>query len=114
MPDPVSRYYTSIRLKLHYLDWGNAGAPPLILLHGGRDHAHNWDGVARALRDEYHVIAPDLRGHGDSEWSPDASYSLVSHVHDLAELIDQLGLAPLPVVAHSFGGMVTMRYAGLY
>ena len=112
--EPVSRFYTSVRLRLHYLDWGNEGAPPLILLHGGRDHAHNWDWVARALRDDYHIIAPDLRGHGDSAWSPDASYSLVAHAQDLAELIDQLGIAPLPIVAHSLGGIVTMRYAALY
>lgn len=111
---PVSRFYTSVRLRLHYLDWGNEGAPPLILLHGGRDHAHNWDWVARALRDDYRIIAPDLRGHGDSDWSPDASYSLVAHAQDLAELIDQLGIAPLSIVAHSLGGIVTMRYAALY
>jgi pimeloyl-ACP methyl ester carboxylesterase len=111
---PVSRFYNSVRLRLHYLDWGNESAPPLLLVHGGRDHAHNWDWVARALKDDYHVIAPDLRGHGDSEWSQDASYSLTAHTYDLAGLIHQLDLAPLPIIGHSFGGSIAMRYAALY
>ena len=47
------------------------------MLHGGRDHCRNWDWTAAALRDEWHIIAPDLRGHGDSQWSPDGSYTMV-------------------------------------
>ena len=114
LSEPVSRVYTSVKLDLHYLEWGDEGSPPLILMHGGRDHARSWDWVARQLRDDYHIIAPDLRGHGDSEWSPDASYSVVAHTYDLAEMIHQLGLAPMPIVAHSFGGIVAMRYAAIY
>ena len=45
---PTSHYYYSQRLKLHYVDWGNTAAPPLLLIHGGRDHARNWDWVALA------------------------------------------------------------------
>src|ERR1700758_5657853 len=71
---PTSRIYFSQRLRLHYVDWGNPAAPPLILLHGGRDHCRNWDWVAAACRDDYHVIAPDLRGHGDSAWSASRHY----------------------------------------
>ena len=71
MPDhdelgPSSSFYISQRLRLHFVDWGGEAKPPLFLVHGGRDHARSWDWVARALRDEDHVIAPDLRGHGDS------------------------------------------------
>src|SRR6516164_886165 len=73
---PTSRIYFSQRLRLHYVDWGNPGAPPVILLHGCRDHCRNWDWVATALRRDWHVLAPDLRGHGDSQWSPDGSYTL--------------------------------------
>jgi hypothetical protein len=47
---PTSRVYFSQRLRLHYVDWGNPGAPPLLLVHGGRDHCRNWDWVAQALR----------------------------------------------------------------
>ena len=65
---PTSRFYYSQGLRLHYVDWGNPEAPPLLLVHGGRDHCRNWDWVARELSRDYHVIAPDLRGHGDSQW----------------------------------------------
>ena len=63
---PTSQSFISQRLRLNYVDWGNPGAPPLILVHGGRDHCRNWDWVAADLRRDYHIIAPDLRGHGDS------------------------------------------------
>src|SRR5258706_15243912 len=66
MPSPTSHTYISQRLRLHYLDWGNPDAPPLVLVHGGRDHARSWDWVVERLRDRWHIIAPDLRGHGDS------------------------------------------------
>jgi len=73
---PTSRVYFSQRLRLHYVDWGNGGKPPLILLHGGQDHCRNWDWVAEELRADYHIIAPDLRGHGDSAWSPSGDQAL--------------------------------------
>lgn len=111
---PTSHSYFSQRLRLHYLDWGNEDAPPLLLLHGNRDHAHNWDWVARRLRHDYHVIAPDMRGHGDSQWSTGSSYSPSEYVYDIAQLIHQQHLAPLRIVAHSLGGIVASRYAGVY
>ena len=114
MPDSTSHTYFSQRLRLHYLDWGNATAPPLLLLHGNRDHAHNWDWVARRLQDRYHVIAPDLRGHGDSQWSLGSMYSPSELVYDVAQLVHQQHLAPVRIVAHSLGGIVSMRYAGTY
>ncbi len=112
--EPTSRRYVSQRLKLHYADWGNASAPPLVLMHGGRDHCRSLDWVARALQPDYHVIAPDLRGHGDSDWSPDGEYSMQGFVYDLAQLIHQLKLSPVTIVAHSLGGNIAIRYAGLY
>ena len=111
---PTSRIYFSQRLRLHYVDWGNPGAPPLLLVHGGRDHCRNWDWVAQALRHDWHVLAPDLRGHGDSQWSPDGSYSLAAYIYDLAQLIHQQDLAPVTIVSHSLGGMITLRYTGIY
>ena len=66
IPGPTSHSYFSQRLRLHYVDWGNADAPPLLLVHGGRDHCRNWDWLAEALREEWHIIAPDLRGHAHS------------------------------------------------
>ena len=111
---PASHSYFSQRLRLHYVDWGNEQAPPLLLVHGNRDHCRNWDWVAEALRDRYHIIAPDLRGHGDSQWMVGGNYGLVDYVYDIAQLIHQRGLAPLRVVGHSLGGHVTLQYAGVY
>lgn len=111
---PTSHSFVSQRLKLRYVDWGNPSAPPLILLHGGRDHSRSWDWAAEALRAKWHVIAPDLRGHGDSEWSPDGDYGTLANLYDLAQLIHQQGLAPVTIVAHSFGGNIALRYAGTY
>lgn len=111
---PTSHRYFSQRLRLHYVDWGNPGAPPLILVHGGRDHCRNWDWIAMALRDRWHVIAPDLRGHGDSQWSAEGSYRMDSYVYDLAQLVHQLKLAPVTLIAHSLGGNIAIRYSGIY
>ena len=111
---PTTNSFISQRLKLNYADWGNPDAPPLLLIHGGRDHCRSWDWVAEELRDDWHIIAPDLRGHGDSAWSPDGNYEMSAFVYDLAQLVHQLNLAPVTIVAHSMGGSIATRYTGLY
>jgi pimeloyl-ACP methyl ester carboxylesterase len=111
---PVSSYYVSQRLKLHFVDWGNEGAPPLVLVHGGRDHARSWDWVARALRSGYRVIAPDLRGHGDSAWALGGHYTISEYVLDVAQLIETLDLSPVTLVGHSLGGAVSIHYTAIY
>lgn len=111
---PTSHSFISQRLRLHYVDWGNPEAPPLILQHGGRDHCRSWDWVAQELRKDWHVIAPDLRGHGDSAWSPDGDYSSHAFVYDFAQLVHTLGYDQVSIVGHSLGGNVTTRFAGLY
>jgi len=105
---------SSQRLKLHYVDWGNTSRPPLLLLHGGRDHARNWDWVAQALREDYHIIAPDLRGHGDSQWAVGGSYATADYVLDVAQLLDALQLFPITIIGHSLGGAVALKYTGTY
>lgn len=112
--EPVSHTYRSQGLDLHYVDWGNDGAPVVVLVHGGHDHARSWDDVARALRDEWHVVAVDLRGHGDSDWSTDGAYMPPFMVADIALLTDALGDAPVSIVAHSLGGALSLRYAGIF
>jgi pimeloyl-ACP methyl ester carboxylesterase len=111
---PITNSFISQRLRLNYVDWGNADAPPLLLIHGGRDHARSWDWVAEELRHDWHIIAPDLRGHGDSAWSPDGNYEMSAFVYDIAQLIHQLNLAPVTIVSHSMGGNIAIRYTGLY
>jgi pimeloyl-ACP methyl ester carboxylesterase len=111
---PTSHSFISSRLRLHYADWGNPDAPPLILQHGGRDHCRSWDWVAQELRKDWHVIAPDLRGHGDSAWSPDGDYSMFAYTYDFAQLVHALGYDRVSVIAHSLGGNIATRYTGLY
>lgn len=111
---PASHSYISQRLRLHYVEWGNPDAPTLLLIHGGRDHCRSWDWTAQALERDWRIIAPDLAGHGDSAWRPDGDYSIFSFVYDLAQLVHLLKLAPVTIVAHSLGGNVALRYAGLY
>ncbi|TAL04064.1 MAG: alpha/beta hydrolase, partial [Rhodospirillaceae bacterium] len=111
---PTSHVYFSQRLRLHYVDWGNHDAPPLLLIHGGRDHCRNWDWVAQALRDDFHIIAPDLRGHGDSSWAIGGNYALIDYVYDIAQLVRQRTMAPLSIMGHSLGGYISLLYSGLY
>jgi pimeloyl-ACP methyl ester carboxylesterase len=114
MTEPTSRFYTSHGLHLHYADWGNAGAPPLLLVHGGLDHCRSMDGLALKLRDRFHIVAPDLRGHGDSAWAPGSSYPMMDWVYDIHVLVKQLNWSDITIVAHSMGGMITFCYSGTF
>lgn len=114
-PEPARRGFTSQGLALSYVEWGDPQAPLAILVHGSRDHARSWDWTAQALLEQgWRVVAPDLRGHGDSQWSPDSAYLASYQVMDLADLIDTLGVARFVLVGHSFGGTVCARYAAMY
>jgi len=109
-----SKFIDSQRLRLHYRDWGNVDAPPLLLVHGGFDHCRSWDWAAELLCKEYRVITPDLRGHGDSDWASGNAYSMADYVYDMAELIEQLDMAPVSIIGHSLGGAITLKYAGAF
>ena len=98
-------------LRFHYLTWGDPGNPPLLLLHGGGQTAHTWQRVANRLRDRYHVIAPDARGHGDSEWSPDGVYDPFGMHEDVAALVGALGLRDFVLGGMSMGGFAALGYA---
>lgn len=117
-PGLTSQTFISQRLRLNYVDWAkgcdNSDKPPLVLVHGGRDHARSWDWTAQALSENYHVVAMDHRGHGESDWVSDGNYSAGDMVYDLAQLIHQLGRGPVRIVAHSMGGNVALRYAGMF
>lgn len=112
--EPISHFFYSHRLKLQFWDWGSEGRPSLILVHGGLDHARNWDWVARELCADYHVYALDLRGHGNSQHAPGASYTLAEHVLDLAALIDIIGDEKICLIGHSLGGAIVLAYAGIF
>jgi lipase len=100
-------------VKLHVHEWGDAGAPPLVCLHGVTGHGARF----RQLAEErwaatFRVVAPDLRGHGTSEWEPPWSFS--THVDDLVETIDALGIAQADWLGHSFGGRLVLELAAVH
>ena len=70
----------------------NEAAPPLILVHGGLDHCRNWDWMAARLRQDWHVIAPDLLGHGESA-KPRGDYSLGAYASGVRDLLLALGFS---------------------
>lgn len=114
MAEATRRSYASRGLALSYLEWGAADAPPLVLLHGGLEHAQAWDHLAPALARKWRVIAPDMRGHGESDWAPGGDYAILDHVSDLAALFGTLGIGSALLVGHSLGGAVAAAFAALY
>jgi len=101
---PEDRYLDINGLRLHYLDWGNYGLQPMLLLHGFLSHAHAWDDFALNFRSRFHVIALDQRGHGESEWSREAAYTLDDYFVDIARFVEALNLRKLILIGHSMGG----------
>jgi pimeloyl-ACP methyl ester carboxylesterase len=99
---PIDRYLVVNGLRLHLLDWGGEGRPPLLLLHGFTGHAHAWDTLSIALQPHFHVYALDQRGHGESD--PAEVYNPVAAFDDIAGVIAQLGLTSLVLVGLSMGG----------
>ena len=114
--EPVSHFFYSDRLKLQLWDYGQDGKPPLILVHGGMDHARSWDRIARAFSADYHVYAYDLRGHGNSQWdpSPTPSYGYQQHAADVNALAETLDLSDFVLIGHSMGGMIGSIYCATY
>lgn len=111
--EPVQHFFESQRLRLAYWDWGNPDAPPLVLVHGGLDHARQWDHVAAAFRDRFHVVAMDMRGHGDSAWSIGGQYGLPDMALDIVRMIETAG-GPATVIAHSYGAQASIIAAAAY
>jgi 3-oxoadipate enol-lactonase len=91
-------------VRLAYRAWGAAGAPPLVLLHGLGEGAADWDGVAPAFARHYRVYAPELRGHGRSDWP--GAYSVELMREDVLGFLDALGLERVDLIGHSMGGLV--------
>jgi pimeloyl-ACP methyl ester carboxylesterase len=97
--------------RFHVLDWGPLEGPTLALLHGGHQSAHSWDLVSLSLADRFRVIAPDQRGHGDSEWARDCEYSNMEMARDFIAIIENTGVEKPIAVGHSMGGRNTLLAA---
>src|SRR5262245_45738415 len=89
---PADRFITVNGLRIHYLEWGSADRQPLIMLHGIGRVAHTFDHIAPHFASRYHVLAVDMRGHGDSDWDPKGAYLVEDYVKDIEGLAAQLNL----------------------
>ena len=115
LPDlalPSTHHVLLGRMRFHYLDWGTAGRPPVVFLHGGGLNAHTWDLVCASLKREWHCLALDQRGHGESEWSPEMDYATESHAGDLDAFVGALGLERFVLIGMSLGGVNALAWAG--
>ena len=107
----VSRNVVVRHQRFHLLEWGDPSLPTLLFLHGGNQSAHSWDLVSLHLADRFHIIAPDQRGHGDSEWARDADYSSHAMAADAHAILSHFNIDQPIVIGHSMGGMNTLRLA---
>jgi pimeloyl-ACP methyl ester carboxylesterase len=99
-------------MRLCVLDWGGRAESTIVLLHGGGLTAHTWDLLCLTLRPNYRCLAPDLRGHGESAWSPERRYRLEDHRADVEGVVEHFGLDRFVLVGMSLGGAVAITYAG--
>lgn len=97
-------------LRIHYFEWKGGGTRPLVLMHGLRDYAYYWQDCANRLLDDFHVFAPDQRGHGESEHAP-GGYLVWALASDLAKFVDAVGLERFDLVGLSLGSRTSMAYA---
>ncbi len=100
-------------LTYNVLEWDGPGDLTFVLVHGFADLGYMWHEVAERLAPHGHVIAPDLRGHGDSDWITGGGYyHFMDYVADLDDVIAQLARRRAVLVGHSMGGSVSAYYAG--
>jgi len=100
-------------MTLRALEWGRPGRPALCFLHGGSAHSHWFDAVVPSFVDRFHIISLDQRGHGQSDWAPDARYGTEQFASDLVGVMDHLDWERMVVVGHSMGGIVISKAAEL-
>ena len=113
MPTTLRRTLNGHNHQLVVWD-GPAGAPTVLLVHGYLDLAHSFERFARALQTRFpcRILAPDLRGHGRTEWvSPGGYYHFADYVSDLYDLAQSEG-SPVHLIGHSMGGNISALLAG--
>lgn len=112
--DYVDREITLGGKRFHYLDWGATSKQTMLLLHGGGQDAHSWDEFSQAMRGDYHVIALDQRGHGDSDWSKRHIYTARAMAQDVTRFVGNLGMDGIILIGLSMGGRNSIVYAAMH
>ena len=97
--------------QVHYLEWGLSGAAPLVCLHGGGQTAYMWEELGDALRSRYHVLAPDLPAHGDSDPVDDPDLSRHALAATIPALLDEFGIGRAVFIGASLGGITSLTLA---
>ena len=108
---PASKSLNANGLALHYLEWGKPGALTIVCVHGYTSSAEAFNALARRLSDRAHILALDVRGHGESAWSPTGAYGYADQAADLAAFVDALVPRPFVLIGTSMGGIIAMAYA---
>ena len=98
-------------LDVFYREAGDPARPAVLLLHGFPTSSHMFRDLIPELAADYHVVAPDLRGHGESDWMTGGSYSLPDYIYDLSRVVRDIG-PPVTLIGHSLGGLVVQRCLG--
>jgi len=106
---PQRQTFTSNSMEISYLQWSDRGMP-LLLLHGMADHALVWSSLGDYLSSNYQVIAPDLRGHGESG-KPATGYHFQDYIGDLRALINHLGWTQAHILGHSWSAKIAAIWA---
>jgi len=106
-----SRYVTLLDREIHYVEWGERGQPPLVMWHGLARTGRDFDGIAAALSDQWHVVAPDTIGRGFSQWSPAPreEYCYDFYARLATALLDALGFDRVDWIGTSMGGATAIR-----
>jgi esterase len=113
-PQPAHKTLTVNGLRIHYLEWGAADAAPVVCVHGYTGSADAFNALARHLQHRLRIIAPDVRGHGESQWSAEGAYGYLDQMSDVATLVDRLELEKFALIGTSMGGVIAMAYAGAH
>jgi pimeloyl-ACP methyl ester carboxylesterase len=108
---PTSNFVMVNNLQIHYLEWGSHGMPVIVCVHGYTSSAQAFNALARRLQDRFHIFAVDVRGHGESAWSPTGAYDYTDQADDLAAFVDRLELPRFTLIGTSMGGIIAMAYA---
>lgn len=113
MKESRSEFLDIRGLRYHLRCWGSEQAPPMVILHGWMDVSNSFQFVVDAFRNEWQIIAPDLRGFGLTQWS-DSCYWFPDYYADLDAILDQtVGDNPIILIGHSMGSQVASIYAGI-